>query len=127
MKLQRLAAPGALALPLALALLYAAAPLAHAQDVYEHMRLVDLKGEQKNMIGEKVVTSGLVEVVGEMIMLQSEPVDTAPLSLNITRLRSDDKRQVLTRCATPCRVDVAGSMVDGPHGLELRADGIEIK
>jgi hypothetical protein len=116
------------------AAIVSASPFASADTVpagpprpYEHMRLVDLKVRQKEMVGGRVLTSGLVQPLGEMIMLESEPVDTDPLSLDITRLRSEDRQRILTRCADGCRVDVAGTMVDGRRGLELRADGIEIK
>jgi len=88
-------------------------------DEYLRMQLIDLKTDIKGLHGRKISTSGLVQIMGEMAMLKSDPLDMTPLMINTQNLPREDRKRLLGGCLVGCPVDIAGRVASGPLGQEI--------
>lgn len=76
---------------------------------YQQVSIVDFKVDRQTLRGRLVELQGNLTVMGEMAMLQGDPMDMNPVYLNITGLPRDQMRQVLERCGMGgCAVTVRG-------------------
>ncbi|RYD94409.1 MAG: hypothetical protein EOP50_09565 [Sphingobacteriales bacterium] len=90
---------------------------AQQQGVYAPIDLADLKVDIKQMIGKRVVVSALVQTMGEISMLKSDPLDMAPLWAATDALPRDDRKKLASSCqVVPCRGTFYGVVQRGPLG-----------
>lgn len=91
---------------------------------YSSMSLLDLKADIKSLVGKKVAVSGSLQMVGELAMLSSGPMDMTPVMVNIDKLPRDDRKQALKGCLTYCGVQINGTVKNGPLGQQLNAEQV---
>lgn len=92
------------------------APLVVAQPSPIEIGLTDLKLDISTMKGATVRVSGVLQVMGEMIMLKSEPFDMTPIWVNAKGLSRVDRKSLLTDCSTMCKATVVGKVADAAMG-----------
>ncbi len=90
---------------------------------YSRMSLTDLKLDIDSLHGKKVEVTAKLMSMGGMVML-SDPqqmMDSNPIIADAERLSREDRRFLLTKCETECRVTVRGTVtsVMFQSGLQL--------
>jgi hypothetical protein len=104
-----------------LAMLSIGAP-ALAQSQTRTIDLTDLKLDIDDMQGQTVKVTGLLQVIGDMVMLKSEPMDMSPVMVNAKQLSRDDRKLLLNKCPILCKATVVGKVDEaasfGSPGLQ---------
>lgn len=91
---------------------------------YKHMDLLDLKADINSLAGQRVSVDGSLQMMGEVAMLRSDPMDTTPVWVEIGKLPRDDRKQALKGCLTYCGVQVNGRIGQGTFGLAIIAESV---
>jgi hypothetical protein len=80
--------------------------------------LTDLKLDIATMKGKAVRVTGLLQTMGDMVALKSEPLDMSPIWINPAHLLRNDRKSLLTTCSTMCKATVVGRVGDAAFGGE---------
>lgn len=99
-------------------------PDREAGTAYKDMDLLDLKADIKSLGGKKVRVAGSLQMMGELAMLRSDPMDMTPVMVNIEKLPREDRKQALKGCLTYCGVQISGRVANGPLGQEVIAENV---
>lgn len=94
---------------------------------YARMELLDLKTDIRSLRGAKVQAEGVVQMMGEMVLLKDSMMDMTPIMVKIERLPREQRRQLLRDCSTLCNGEFYGAVGVGPLGPELIADRFELR
>jgi hypothetical protein len=89
---------------------------AEAQRPPAEIGLTDLKLDIGTMKGQTVRVTGVLQVMGEMIMLRSGPMDMSPIWVNAAKLSRVDRKALLTNCSVFCKATVIGRVGAGAFG-----------
>lgn len=81
-----------------------------AARTYQQISLIDLKVDIKEMVGMKIEVSGVLQMLGELIYLKSEPMDMTPLLVNVANVSREERKALLQRCSTLCNGKVSGTV-----------------
>jgi hypothetical protein len=96
-----------------------------AKDTYQPIALTDLKVDIKTLKGKKITTSGYVQVMGEMAMLKSDPMDMAPIFIETDGLPRDDRKKLANGCqVVVCGVTFFGVVKALPLGVGIVASKV---
>jgi len=77
---------------------------------YSSISLIDLKLDINSMSGKKIMTSGTGQFFADMFMLKQEMMDMNPLMVNVEGLSRDERKYIMTKCSSGCRVKVQGKV-----------------
>ena len=94
---------------------------AMAQKSPVEIGLTDLKLDIASMTGQTVRVKGLIQVMGEIILLKSELMDMSPLMVGSSHLSREDRKKLLTVCTVMCEGIIVGKIgpsVFGSSGLD---------
>jgi hypothetical protein len=80
---------------------------APASGKYANISLTDLKLDRANMRGQKIETSGILQVMGDMVLLKGDAMDMSPIFVDITRV-SREVRQLALDFKMGCRETDSG-------------------
>ena len=105
----------------------ATAPAPAAPPGYQAMSLVDLQVDMKTINGKKVATKGILQQVGEIVMLKDNPIDTTGVFVDTTKLPREDRKAILTKCTLYCSVTIAGKVASGDFQDQLVADQVAFR
>lgn len=83
-----------------------------AKDAVSETALTDLKLDIKNMDGQRVAVRGKLIIVGDIAMLSDpkEVMDMTSVSVNLDGLPRDQRKQLLTKCGSGCKLKVTGTV-----------------
>jgi hypothetical protein len=94
-------------------------------DAYQGIDLVDLKVDLKSLKGKKVLTKAYVQVMGEMAMLKSDPMDMAPIFADASNLPREDRKKLANGCQVVlCGGSFSGVVKSLPLGVGLVLDKV---
>lgn len=91
---------------------------------YPIISLLDLKVDRERLLGRGVITSGRLNVQGQMILLRMRDADNTPLNVSIDRLTSEKQREVRVRCTPSCIAAIKGKVVHVAFGIGLAAEKV---
>lgn len=95
---------------------------------YQPMSLVDLKVDLKKLVGKKVGSLALVQIMGDMAMLKSDEMDMAPIFADTEKLPRDDRKKLANGCQVIlCKGQFYGVVKQLPLGLGLSVDRVDWK
>jgi len=89
---------------------------AAAQPAPVEIELTDLKLDITTMKGKVVRVAGLLQSIGQMVVLKSGPMDMTPIWVNAAHLSRDDRKSLLTTCTVMCKATVIGKVGDAALG-----------
>jgi hypothetical protein len=109
------------------ALLASAALFAGAQaPAYAPVQLDDLKVDLKQMVGKRVSTRALIQSMGEVQMLKSDPIDMTPIWAVTGDLPREDRKKLVSGCQMiECGGTFYGTVRNTPFGLGLHVERVE--
>jgi hypothetical protein len=103
----------------ALAAVTVVAPLtAMAQKPPTEIDPTDLKLDIAQMKGQTVKVTGLLQILGDMVLLKSGPMDMTAVWVDAKQLSRDDRKLLLTKCSIMCKATVIGKVGDSMFGGE---------
>jgi len=91
-----------------------------AQQMPIDIELTDLKLDIATMKGKTVRVTGMLQAMGDTVLLKSEPMDMSPIWVKANNLSRNDRKALLTTCSLMCKATVTGMVGDsgfGPPGL----------
>ena len=83
--------------------------------------LIDLKLDLSTMKGQTVKVTGILQLMGEMVVLKSEPLDMTPIWINASHLSRAERKSLLTTCSVICKATITGRVgyaAFGGYGLD---------
>lgn len=92
---------------------------------YQEIDIADLKVDLKVLKGKKVSTRAYIQVVGEMSMLKSDPMDMAPIFADASNLPREDRKKLANGCQVIlCEGVFLGVVKSLPLGVGLTLDKV---
>ena len=86
------------------------ASAAIAQPRPVEITLIDLKLDIATMQGKTVAVTGLLQVMGDLVMLKGEPMDFSPVWVSTSGLSRDDRKSLITTCSFLCKATITGTV-----------------
>lgn len=86
---------------------------------YQQINLDDLKLDKNELRGRKVAVHAVIQVMGEVALLKSGPMDMTPLFLDVSKLPRDARKKLLSDCTMTC-----GATVNGRVGEVMMQVGV---
>ena len=80
------------------------------ETTYTKMEFVDLLLDIRSLAGEKIETSAVGQLVGNMFLLKQSVFDLNVLFVDIDGLPREQRKMLLTSCSAGCRLTVSGSV-----------------
>lgn len=93
------------------------ASAAIAQPPPAEITLTDLKLDIATMQGKTVAVTGLLQVMGDYVMLKGEPMDLSPVWVSTSGLSRDDRKSLITTCSLMCKATVTGTIGKTQFGM----------
>lgn len=94
---------------------------------YKSVTLIDLKTDIKSMIGQKVETEGVLQLMGDIVFLKSDGMDASPIMVSTDHVPRQERKSLLQSCTELCEGTVIGSIRNGPLGAQVNADHVVLK
>ena len=104
----------------------ATAPTAPAAPTYRPMTLVDLQVDAAEMRGHRVEVTGVLQQVGEMVMLKDTLFSATGLFVEVTSVPREERRRMLQLCGQGCTAVVRGIGATVMMNPGVKAERVEI-
>ena len=92
---------------------------------YKNIDYIDLKLDINSLVGQKIKTRAVAQLVADMFMIKQEIVDMSALFVNIDNISREERKYILTSCATGCNVTVFGRVGEVMFERGVIAEKIE--
>ena len=102
------------------------APTAPAAPTYRQMTLADLQVDAAELRGHRVEVTGVLQQVGEMVMLKDTLFSATGLFVEITAVPREERRRVLQLCGQGCTAVVRGIGATVMMNPGVKAERVEI-
>jgi hypothetical protein len=97
----------------------------HDKEAYISMSLADLKTDIKTLRNKKIAVKALIQTIGEMYMLKSDPMDMSPLFAETEKLPREDRKKLVSGCqVVVCSGVFYGTIKNLPLGVGMSVERV---
>lgn len=82
----------------------------HARSSYAATSITDLRLDADAMAGKRVVLTGALQQLGELVMLKQQLFDTNAVFIDVKSVPREERRRILELCARGCTATVSGKV-----------------
>lgn len=95
-------------------------------DAYRYVDITDLKLDIKTMLGQRVSTKALLQTMGDVTFLKSDPMDMTALWASVDALPREDRKKIVSGCQMLlCGGKFYGVVTRGTFGPTVKVEKVE--